>query len=126
MVQLCLIKYYYTNTHVEVEAEHMVLTKTMCEKLLCVYIECVAAWLSKHLGGGTHLLQVSNAICILKCEVSKQRRNIPVTETDNYIITGSIYFDMQCTTIQTYQTQILVWHNLELNCLFKSYLKFTV
>jgi predicted LPLAT superfamily acyltransferase len=48
MVQLCLIKNHSTNMHVEVEAEHMVLTKTKCEELLCACIEHVAAWLSKH------------------------------------------------------------------------------
>jgi len=34
--------------HVEVEAEHMVLTKTKCEELLRACIERVAAWLSKY------------------------------------------------------------------------------
>jgi len=33
---------------VEEESEHMVLTETKGEKLLCICIECVAAWLTKH------------------------------------------------------------------------------
>jgi hypothetical protein len=92
--------------HVEVEAEHMVLTKTKCEEFLCACIEHVAAWFSKYCNTKKQLLQLNNAICILKCKVSKQMKNIPVTETGSYTITSSTYFGIQCTKTQTYQTQI--------------------
>ena len=47
MVLLCLIKNHSTNMYVEAEAEHIVLTDTKCEELLCTCRECVAAWLTE-------------------------------------------------------------------------------
>lgn len=46
----------------------MVFRETTCEELLYTCIECVAAWLTKCYNTNKHLLQVSNAICIMELQ----------------------------------------------------------